>query len=140
MCYLAVSCFLVSYFSILGYKKFQNDGKEKASRKELDEFYLEKLKIKHLTISFCEKKGLYLAINGERDGLKETKEHMSKDGYNWQQIANMNNEAKEKAKENIRNRDEGYEDGLAGKPKNPDKVWSSYNYGYAEGEKTRLNK
>ena len=163
--YIAVTFFLVGFFSVFGFIKFQNDRKEKALRNELDKFYLNKLETNHFSLLSEGKKDKpnNQLINWAYDWMKETKEHMAKDGYNWQQIENIDKKAERNQQVKALNIDEGYEDGLAGRPRNPNKDISKasfdaksyykdtkvktsidekyeYEYGYTEGNKARLNK
>lgn len=146
--YLTASISIIGAASIFGVLEIQKSKIEESEKKALDKFYLEKLRTRHFTIlneDRREKEREWM-INLAYKWLEETKEHMSKDGYNWKQIENMNKEAEWKEKEKLWSQDEGYEDGLAGRPRNPEKdlfgkapmdIQAYYIHGYKEGEKAR---
>lgn len=147
---LVASISLIGAASIFGILELQKSKKQESEKKKLDEFYLEKLCTSHSTILSERKDSLdELFLEWAFKDLEETKERMSKDGYNWRQIEGMDKEAEWKVKEKLWSQDEGYEDGIAGRPKNPEKdLWgtapfgvrAAYLHGYKEGEKARLFK
>lgn len=145
---LAALIGIASVFWILAHQKSE---KEKGLRKKLDEFYLKKLRTDYSTILFEAREAEPIEYNiiWARESLNKTKERMSVDGYNWQQVEEMAEKAKWKEKAKIWSQEEGYRDGFAGKPINPEKclfgtaptdIQGCYLGGYQEGEKDRLNK
>lgn len=151
--YITASLSLIAAASIFGFLEIQKERKKEAIKKELDQFYLNELRLSYSSILRDKKeetgksKDWYITWNYER--IDNTKEHMSKDGYNWQHIKTIDKEAENIAGYQIWNEELGYEDGLSGQEMNPERKSLlndingqnlHYHIGYDKGKKARLNK
>ena len=100
----ALAIVLTSTFCFSVWKKHKQANERQQTRIYLDKYYKDKLNLIYYVILKIDREDTqYSAWKEESDynWLKETKDHMCKDGYNWQQIEQM--EKKAESEQNGRN-------------------------------------
>lgn len=124
----------VGSFSILG--KHSQATERKA---RLDRYYFKELSV--IYFSILDPNTNNQRINRAYDWKERTEDHMSKDGYDWQQINELERLAESEKSKQISSTNLGYEDASGGK--DPDKNYLEdpfYIYGFEEGKKIKIDK
>jgi len=143
----ALAIVLTSTFCFSVWQKHKQTKERQQTSIYLDKYYKDKLNLIYYVILKIDREDTqYSAWKEESDynWLKETKDHMCKDGYNWQQIEQMEKKAESEQNERKWNTDSGYEDGFNGtEPNEYSKDNMYYQFGFKKGlekKKSLINK
>lgn len=134
--YFLLSACAIILTSVYCFLTWEKRCHAKELKERLDKHYFKELNSAYFT--FFEHDANNWRTNFADDWIERTKDHMSKDGYNWQQIKEMEQLARDEQKNQRRMLDWGYDDGLNGKDPDPYYLKDPhYMYGFKDGSKNK---
>src|SRR6266404_2003611 len=121
--FYALTCALIASIILIPILLItENRSKEKERKTRLDSYYFKEFKTSYFTILDLKKSDTKLDewfVDRANESIKKTEDHMSKDGYDWQQIEGLKNQAEAEQRNRISKFNWGAKDHMNGNEPDP---------------------